>query len=66
MRQDFMAKMLAQRRARVSEAADKLRRAGAIDYRRGTLTVLDHRALERAACDCYQIVRDAYSQRPGN
>jgi CRP-like cAMP-binding protein len=62
MRQDFMAKMLAARRPAVSEAARRLRRNGVIDYRRGTLTVLDRQALEQTACACYQIIRDAYAQ----
>jgi CRP-like cAMP-binding protein len=66
MRQDFMAKMLAERRPAISEAAQKLRRNGVIDYQRGTLTVLDRRALEQTACACYQIIRDAYAQLPVN
>jgi hypothetical protein len=66
MRQDFMAKMLAERRIAVSKAALRLRRAGVIDYRRGTMTVLDRRALEQAACACFQIIRDAYSQLSGD
>ena len=56
-----MAKMLAARRPAVSGAAHELRRNGVIDYQRGTLTVLDRRALEQTACACYQIIRNAYA-----
>ena len=61
-----MAKMLAARRTAVSEAAHKLRRAGVIDYRRGMLTGLERPALKRAACACYQIIRDAYARHTGD
>jgi CRP-like cAMP-binding protein len=57
---DFLSIMLGVRRAGVSEAADVLSRLGAIEYRRGVVTVLDHDILERAACECYQACRQAF------
>jgi hypothetical protein len=52
--------MLGVRRAGVSEAADVLSRIGAIEYRRGLVTVLDKDLLEGAACECYQACRHAF------
>ena len=40
--------MVGVRRASVTEAALALSEAGAIEYRRGFVTVLDRRALERS------------------
>ncbi|HEV2641162.1 MAG TPA: helix-turn-helix domain-containing protein, partial [Candidatus Elarobacter sp.] len=57
---DFLAIMLGLRRAGVSEAADTLSRIGAIEYRRGLVTVLDKALLEGAACECYQTCRHAF------
>ena len=57
---DFLSIMLGVRRAGVSEAADALSRLGAIQYRRGAVTVLDKNVLEGAACECYQACRRAF------
>ncbi|MDB5071069.1 MAG: Crp/Fnr family transcriptional regulator [Candidatus Eremiobacteraeota bacterium] len=58
---DFLAIMLGVRRAGVSEAADALSRLGAIEYRRGVVTVLDRQILESAACECYDACRRAFA-----
>ncbi|HKG96130.1 MAG TPA: Crp/Fnr family transcriptional regulator [Gemmatimonadaceae bacterium] len=50
---EFLAAMLAVRRASVSGAAEALQRAGLIQYRRGKVTVVDRLGLERASCECY-------------
>lgn len=50
---EFLAIMLGVRRASVSVAAEALRRAGYIDYRRGIVTVTDRGGLETASCECY-------------
>jgi len=49
--------MLGVRREGVTEAAGKLQKAGVIGYRRGHISVLDRRKLERLACECYEVVR---------
>ena len=54
---EFIALMLGVRRASVSEAASRLRQAGAIDYRIGAIQVTDRAALEAAACGCYAVMR---------
>jgi CRP-like cAMP-binding protein len=58
---DFLAIMLGVRRAGVSEAADALHRAGAIEYRRGLVTVLDAKLLEAAACECYLACKEVFA-----
>lgn len=55
--QDFLAKMLGTRRSSVTVGAGTLQRAGLIDYRRGSVRILDHANLEEAACECYPTMR---------
>lgn len=62
MTQELIANMLGVRREGVTEAAGKLQRAGLIDYKRGTIKVLDRPALEKRVCECYQIVKDEFDR----
>lgn len=55
--QEQVANMLGVRRESVTEAAQKLQKAGLISYRRGHITVLDRVGLERHACECYGVVK---------
>lgn len=57
MTQELIANMLGVRREGVTEAAGGLQRAGIISYSRGHIKVLDRPALERAACECYGVVK---------
>ena len=57
MTQELIANMLGVRREGVTESAGKLQAAGLITYRRGHITVLDRERLERAACECYSVVK---------
>jgi CRP-like cAMP-binding protein len=65
MTHDLIANMLGVRREGVSIAAGNLQKQGLIKYVRGTITVLDRRGLESAACECYQVVKDEYSRLLG-
>ncbi len=57
MTQEFMSTMLGTRRTTVAEVGAELARAGAIENRRGGLTILNRKILERHACECYPILR---------
>src|SRR5690606_28689141 len=57
MTQELIANMLGVRREGVTEAAGKLQKRGAIEYRRGRITVLDRRQLESLCCECYEVVK---------
>jgi CRP-like cAMP-binding protein len=54
--QEFLAHMLAARRASVTVAASALQRAGLITYSRGLLKVKNRKKLEIACCECYSIL----------
>jgi len=54
-----LAHVLGVRRASVSIAASVLQQSGLIAYRRGRVKIINRRALERAACECYRVVKDA-------
>jgi CRP-like cAMP-binding protein len=60
--QQFLARMLGARTASVNEAVQKLEAAGLIGHRRQEISILDREGLERAACECYGIVRRVYNQ----
>jgi CRP-like cAMP-binding protein len=55
--QDFLAQMLGTRRSSVTLAAGRLQKAGKIEYTRGNVTILNRRALEEDACECYRLIR---------
>ena len=56
LKQQFLAEMLGVHRPAVTLAAGALQKAGVIRYTRGKVTVLDRKALESAACECYSII----------
>ena len=62
---ECLAVLLGTRRASASEAAEILRRAGLIEYRRGQISILDRAGLERAACEDYRMSKHAYDDNHG-
>ncbi len=64
--QDFLARMLGVRRASVADVARMLQRDGLIQYHRGMLTILDRAGLEKAACECYQLIQREFSRLGGD
>ena len=56
--QECFAEMLGVPDSTWTSVVGSLQQAGLINYRRDTITVLDRRGLEAAACECYRIVRD--------
>jgi CRP-like cAMP-binding protein len=59
---EFLAQMLGVRRATVTFAAGALQRAGLATFRRGLVTIVDRRALEESACECYQVLAGEYAR----
>jgi CRP-like cAMP-binding protein len=57
---EFLSHMLGANRKSVTLSAQSLQTAGLISYRRGTIQVLDRRGLEKAACECYAIVKERF------
>ena len=60
----FMAGQLGVRREAVSETAAALQHAGAIEYSRGKVTLLDVAELHRRACSCGESVKEYQQQLP--
>lgn len=54
---EFLAFMLGVRRAGVTIAMRALQDLGLVRYTRGWVGVVDRVGLERASCECYQVVR---------
>ena len=59
--QEFLGMMLGSRRTTVTLIAGALQRADLIEYSRGRVRILDRDRLEAAACDCYKITKDLFS-----
>ncbi|MEJ7806374.1 MAG: Crp/Fnr family transcriptional regulator [Telluria sp.] len=62
MTQELIANMLGVRREGVTEAAGRLQGYGYISYRRGHITVLDRKGLERDVCECYAVVKKEFAR----
>jgi CRP-like cAMP-binding protein len=58
LRQKWLAEILGVPLSKLTSVAYELQQAGLIYYRRGAITVANHRGLEAVACDCYRIVRN--------
>jgi CRP-like cAMP-binding protein len=52
---EFISSMVGGPRSAVTEAAAELRESGAIDYRRGLVTILSPEKLRAQSCECYDV-----------
>jgi CRP-like cAMP-binding protein len=59
---ESLSAMLGVRRESVTLAANDLRGAGAIEYRRATVVITDHAELKKQSCSCYQAVTNSYAR----
>jgi CRP-like cAMP-binding protein len=55
---DLLAEMLGAHRPSVTNAARELERAGLIARGRRQVTIVDRQGLQKASCECYQLVRE--------
>jgi CRP-like cAMP-binding protein len=55
---DFLATMLGTDRGSVTEAAGLLQKQKIIEYTRGSVRVLNRKALEAVSCECYELIRE--------
>jgi CRP-like cAMP-binding protein len=65
MTHDLISNMIGVRREGITLAAKKLAEKNLIKNTRGTIEVLDRRGLEKAACECYEIVNTEYNRLLG-
>jgi CRP-like cAMP-binding protein len=63
--QEKLARMLGVNRPTASIAAETLKERGAIDYRRGRITVANRALLEAASCADYRAYRQSYEELLG-
>ena len=54
---EVLAVALGAERPWVTKTILRLRRSGSIRYERGQLAIINRRALERSACECYHVAR---------
>lgn len=62
---DFLAIMLGVRRASITDVLRPLDEKGFIRAGRGKITILDRSGLEKASCECYRTVHEAYGRLLG-
>jgi CRP-like cAMP-binding protein len=63
---DALSQVLGTGRTGVTMAANKLQKAGLIQYHRGQITILNYVGLEAACCECYQITKEVFDYRLGS
>ncbi|HEX9961792.1 MAG TPA: Crp/Fnr family transcriptional regulator [Pyrinomonadaceae bacterium] len=62
--QEFLSKMLGVRREAVNKSAVILQRQQLISYSRGNILIINQAGLEKAACLCYDIIKDEEKSFP--
>lgn len=64
---EWLAQFIGGRRPTINTITNELKKAGVIQYRRGSLVILDRKALERLSCECYRLIAQELShQKPHN
>jgi CRP-like cAMP-binding protein len=56
---EALAQLIGGRRPTINMITNGLKKAGIVEYRRGSLVILDRIAMERLACECYRIMAQA-------
>jgi CRP-like cAMP-binding protein len=59
---EFLGHMLGTPRSTVTLAAGILHKNGLVDYSRGKIHIRERKGLEKAACECYQTIRDEFDR----
>jgi len=54
---EIISNMLGDERAHISRTAQAMQKSGLISYKRGILKILDRQGIEKASCECYEVVR---------
>jgi DNA-binding transcriptional regulator YhcF (GntR family) len=62
MTHEMVASMLGVRRESVTQAAQTLQAAGAIQYRRGHITVVNRKLMEDRVSDGYEVLKKEYTR----
>ncbi len=65
--QEYLAQMIGAQRSTVAEVVSQLETQGFLVHTRGCLDLVDHVGMEKAACECYALMKEdmeAYLQGP--
>lgn len=60
--QEILAGMIGARRPAVSIVLGNLQKAGMIRVERGRITVIERETMEKSACECYRVIREAFDR----
>lgn len=63
--QEFISQMLGVRRTGISEVANRFRRAGIIEYQRGSIRIVSPDDLKSRSCECYELVAQEFTRLLG-
>lgn len=60
--QESIATLLGVRREGITEAAQRLQKAGLIEYNRGRIALRDRAGIEKRVCECYRFLRQEFDR----
>ncbi len=58
--QEFLASMLGATRVAVTVTLGDLQRSGLVSCRRGRISILDRKGLQKASCECYWAIKESH------